>query len=265
MKQTALRVKVPSMDFLDLPHRAPTGDHRIFYLSSCESGAGLDAQDSNLSSRRSSVSSNCSIEVGLPTPVPISHSNTFFHVLKRLHCVTLRRKKHGRYRSLSSSLHLFFKKHQQRSSIDLSQPTNDFCKSASTSQFPSTPTDTETTTTTTSTTTILKKGLSCQQLSLTGADTDRNHNSKTDDFQLRRSFLRRNRTSDKTVSEDNNTNTLSSVDLAITPQLLPTVTVTDSTTSVASLPETVSVNPKRVSHWILFTIGTWVETFLATL
>lgn len=259
MKQTALRVDVPSMDLLDLPHRAGTGDHRIFYLSSCESSAGIDAHDSNLSSRRSSVSSNCSLDVCLPTPVSASRTNTFLHVLKRLHCITLRRKKHGRYRSIPSSLHLFFKKHQHHSSVDLSEPANDFCKSSSTSQCPSTPTDTATTTTPT---TMVKKACSCQQLSLTGANTDKNHNSKMDDSPLRRSCLRRNRTSDKTVSEDNNTNTLSSVDLAITPQPHPIVTVTDSTSSAIAVQETGSANSKRVSDRIPFiTVGTWVKGF----
>jgi hypothetical protein len=242
MKDTILRDNV-SMAFLELPRDV---DHHTFYLSSCESGTGIGVQDSNISSRRSSISSTSSANVDLPTPVTTVHTNVFLNVLKRLHCLTLRRKKHGRYRSLTTSLHLFFKKHHQPS-IDISQSTIDFCKSPSSPQFPTIRTDIEKST-------LSKNGThSCQQLYHTGAHTDRDFNSKTNDFQTRRSLLRRMRNSDKTVSEDNNTNTLSSVDLALTPQLFPTVLITESTSLVTPTQQITSFDLKRVSDFLFFT------------
>jgi hypothetical protein len=221
------------MDFLELPRDI---DHHTFYLSSCESGAGIGTHDSNISSRRSSISSNSSNNIDLSRPITPVHTNIFLHVLKRLHCLTIRRRKHGRYRSLSTSLHLFFKKHHQPS-IDISQSKIDFYKSPSSPEFATVKTDVET---------VIqsrKVNRSCQQLHLSGANKDRIFNSKTNDFPTRRSLLRRTRNSDKTVSEDNNTNTLSSVDLAITPQLL----ITDSSSSVTPVQQIVSFNLKRVS------------------
>jgi hypothetical protein len=221
------------MDFLELPRDI---DHHTFYLSSCESGAGIGTHDSNISSRRSSISSNSSNNIDLSRPITPAHTNIFLHVLKRLHCLTIRRRKHGRYRSLSTSLHLFFKKHHQPS-IDISQSKIDFYKSPSSPEFATVKTDVET---------VIqsrKVNRSCQQLHLSGANKDRIFNSKTNDFPTRRSLLRRTRNSDKTVSEDNNTNTLSSVDLAITPQLL----ITDSSSSVTPVQQIVSFNLKRVS------------------
>ncbi len=232
MKDTLLHGDA-CMDFLELPRDI---DHHTFYLSSCESGAGIGTHDSNISSRRSSISSNSSNNIDLSRPITPAHTNIFLHVLKRLHCLTIRRRKHGRYRSLSTSLHLFFKKHHQPS-IDISQSKIDFYKSPSSPEFATVKTDVET---------VIqsrKVNRSCQQLHLSGANKDRIFNSKTNDFPTRRSLLRRTRNSDKTVSEDNNTNTLSSVDLAITPQLL----ITDSSSSVTPVQQIVSFNLKRVS------------------
>jgi hypothetical protein len=242
MKDTLLYGDV-CMDFLEIPRDV---DHHIFYLSSCESGAGIGAHDSNISSRHSSVSSTSSLNDTQKPPRPV-HTNSFLNILKRLHCLTLRRKKHGRYRSCSTSLHLFFKKHQQLS-IDISQPTNDFCKSPSSPEFPTIRTDLE------KATVSKKDNLSCQQLYSTGANKDKLLNSKNSDFQTRRSLLRRTRNSDKTVSEDNNTNTLSSVDLAITPQLPPppTVLISDSTSSVTPVPQLTSFDLKHVSEIFVF-------------
>jgi len=232
MKDTLLHGDA-CMDFLELPRDI---DHHTFYLSSCESGAGIGTHDSNISSRRSSISSNSSNNIDLSRPITPVHTNIFLHVLKRLHCLTIRRRKHGRYRSLSTSLHLFFKKHHQPS-IDISQSKIDLYKSPSSPEFATVKTDVET---------VIqsrKVNRSCQQLHLSGANKDRIFNSKTNDFPTRRSLLRRTRNSDKTVSEDNNTNTLSSVDLAITPQLL----ITDSSSSVTPVQQIVSFNLKRVS------------------
>jgi hypothetical protein len=232
MKDTLLHGDA-CMDFLELPRDI---DHHTFYLSSCESGAGIGTHDSNISSRRSSISSNSSNNIDLSRPITPAHTNIFLHVLKRLHCLTIRRRKHGRYRSLSTSLHLFFKKHHQPS-IDISQSKIDFYKSPSSPEFATVKTDVET---------VIqsrKVNRSCQQLHLSGANKDRIFNSKTNDFPTRRSLLRRTRNSDKTVSEDNNTNTLSSVDLAITPQLL----ITDSSLSVTPVQQIVSFNLKHVS------------------
>jgi hypothetical protein len=232
MKDTLLHGDA-CMDFLELPRDI---DHHTFYLSSCESGAGIGTHDSNISSRRSSISSNSSNNIDLSRPITPVHTNIFLHVLKRLHCLTIRRRKHGRYRSLSTSLHLFFKKHHQPS-IDISQSKIDFYKSPSSPEFATVKTDVET---------VIqsrKVNRSCQQLHLSGANKDRIFNSKTNDFPTRRSLLRRTRNSDKTVSEDNNTNTLSSVDLAITPQLL----ITDSSLSVTPVQQIVSFNLKHVS------------------
>jgi hypothetical protein len=226
------------MDFLELPRGV---DHHTFYLSSCESGTGIGTHDSNVSSRRSSISSTTSSNVDLSTSITPAHTNTFLNILKRLHCLKLRRRKHGRFRSLSTSLHLFFKKHHQ-SSIDISQSTIDFCKSPSSPQFPTTiRTDIE------KATLSKKPHHSCQQLYLSGANRDRILNSKNTDFPNRRSLLRRIRNSNKTVSEDNNTNTLSSVDLALTPQLLPTVLITESILSVTPIQQITSFDLKHVS------------------
>jgi len=235
MKDTLLHGDV-CMDFLELPRDV---EHHTFYLSSCESGTGVGLHDSNISSRHSSLSSTSSAIVDLPKPATAVHSTVFFHVLKRLHCLTIRRQKHGRYRSLTTSLHLFFKKHHQPS-IDIGQSKIDFHKSPSSPEFLSNETDVET---------IIraKKGnRSCQQLYLSGANQDQIFNSKNTDFPRRRS-LRRRRNSDKTVSEDNNTNTLSSVDLAITPQFLPTLSVTESISSVTPVSQITCFDLKRVS------------------
>jgi hypothetical protein len=243
MKDTLLRGDV-CMDFLELPRDV---DHHTFYLSSCESGTGIDTHDSNISSRRSSILSNSSVNVDLPQQTTPVHTNIFLHVLKRLHCLTIRRKKHGRYRSLSSSLHLFFKKHHQKSA-DISQSKIDFYKSPSSPEVPSLGTDVET---------VIqskRRNSSYQQLHLSGANKDRIFNSKTSDFSTRRSFNRRMRNSDKTVSEDNNTNTLSSVDLALTPQLL----ITDSSSSATPVQQITSFNLKRVSNFNMFSNMTFI-------
>ncbi|CAF3512394.1 unnamed protein product [Rotaria socialis] len=213
-----------SMDFLELSRNIE--QHR-FYLSSCESGAGIDTHDSNISSRHSSMSSTSSLNASLPTPVSSIHANVFLSILHRLHRITIRREKNGRYRSLTTSLHLFFKKHRSSSSpIDISQSTIGFRKSLSSPQFPTIRTDIENVN-------LLKKvNRSCQQLHHSGANKTRNLSSKSNAFQMQRSFIQHIRNSDKTVSEDNNTNTLSSVDLSITPQLFSPVLITESSTSV---------------------------------
>jgi len=229
------------MDSLEPPR---TDDHHTFYLSSCESGAGNDLHNSNISSRRSSVLSNSSTNVDSSTVLSPVHSNAFLTVLKRLHCLKLRRKKHGRYRSLSSALHLFFKKQHHQSSIDISQSTCEFCKSPSSPNFPIPTIDNQQKN--------LSKKLnhSCQQLYVANTNKDRTLNSKINDFQTRR----RIRHFDKTVSEDNNTNTLSSVDLAITPQLLPTLLTTETSSSVTPVPQITSFELKPVSDLFLITI-----------
>lgn len=239
MKDTQLRGDV-SMDLLELPREV--NHHHTFYLSSCESGAGICTHDSNISSRRSSVSSNASSTVDMPTPVP---TNVFFDILKRLHCLSKRRKKHGRYRSLSNALHLFFKKHH-RTSIDIRRASIDFHKSPSSPQFPTDVQDF---------TPVKRNYLSCQQLNLSGANDDQIFNSKTVDLPKRRSTFQRLRKSDKTVSEDNNTNTLSSVDLAITPQILPTLCVTESTSSVTPVQQVSPFDLKSVSDCLSLVYG----------
>lgn len=233
MKDKLLRGDV-SMDFLELPREA-NSQHHTFYLSSCESVAGIGTHDSNISSRRSSLSSNASSNVDLPTPVP---TNAFFHVLKRLHCLSIRRKKHGQYRSLSTALHLFFKKHHRRTSTNLRQTSVDFYKSPSSPQFP---TDVQVITP------VTNNYRSCQQLDLSGVERDHIFNSKT----VNTLPKRRLRKSDKTVSEDNNTNTLSSVDLAITPQILPTLCVTESTSSVTPVQQESPLEFKSVSDFLV--------------
>lgn len=238
MKDTQLLGYV-CMDFLEPPR---TVDHPTFYLSSCESAAGIAPYDSNISSRRSSVSSTSSLNLGLPPPKSHVHTNIFFNVLKHLHCITVRRKKHGRYRSLSASLHLFFKKHQP-SSIDISQSTLDFYKSPSSPEFPVTKPDIK------QTNLSKKSNQSCQQLFFTGVIRDNTSNSKQNDFQPQRSLLRRRRNSDKIVSEDNNTNTLSSVDLAITPQILPTLVISESISLVTPVQQISHHDLKYVSDF----------------
>ena len=216
------------MDSLELPSVV---DRHTFYLSSCESGTGIDIQDSNVSSRHSSTSSSFSPET-LPQSTTISsiHTNMFLDVLKRLHYLTCRRQKHGRYRTLASSLHLFFKKHHHSS-------INQFCKSPSSSQL----------TTDTEKTLLTKKSNSYHQLHSIESNKDNHCNMKN-----RRTLLRRVRTSDKTVSEDNNTNTMSSLDLV---SLVPTVLITDPISSSTLVQQNIPIDIKRVSE-LLFSNNT---------
>jgi len=208
------------MDSLELPRVA---DHHTFYLSSCESGTGLDNQDSNLSSRHSSTSSSFSTSnVGISTTNSLIDTNMFLNTLKRLHCSTLRRQKHGRYRTLSSSLHLFFKKPYQSTE-------NQFFKSPSNPQL----------TTNTNQIFLSKKSKSHRQLH----NIDTNNKDIHCNINNRRSLLRRVRVSDKIVSEDNNTNTMSSLDL--------TVLITDSNSSQHII---------RVSNFFFF--GTSIKSVI---
>lgn len=207
------------MDYLDLPSQ--NHDQHTFYLSSCESAAGIDTHDSNISSRHSSLSSNSSANIDSSTQIKPIYSNTFFTILKRSYYLSNRRKKHGRYRSLSSSLHLFFKKHHQQYHHEHQQyqSINDFLKSSSCSHVP---------TVNNQFTRSQPIYHSCQHIYSRDKIQNQISNSKMHDFQRRRSFLRRMKHSDKTVSEDNNTHTLSSVDLALTPVILPTHCQTES-------------------------------------
>ncbi|CAF1461058.1 unnamed protein product [Adineta steineri] len=207
------------MESLEIPH---ADDRHTFYLSSCESGTGIDIQDSNLSSRHSSTSSSFSssnVEVLTTSSI---HTNMFLGILKSLHCLTIRRQKHGRYRTLSSSLHLFFKKHHHSS-------INQFCKSSSTSQI-STNTDNNL---------ICKRSNSYHPLLTIDTNKDKHCHFKNNVFNKRRSLLRRLRGSNKTVSEDNNTNTMSSLDLATIP---PTLLITDSYSSLTSMQNIVPID-----------------------
>jgi hypothetical protein len=190
------------MDSLEVPHIV---DRHTFYLSSCESGTGIDIQDSNKSSRNSSTSSSSfsTSNVAQSTTISSIETNSFLTILKRLHCLKLRRQKHGRYRTLSSSLHIFFKTHHHPSE-------NQFFKSPSYPQL-STPIPKYS---------IVKKSKSCNQLHLNDV-----HKTKQLNLINRRLLLR---ASYKTVSEDNNTNTMSSLDLATIPQ---TVLITDANSS----------------------------------
>jgi hypothetical protein len=216
------------MDSLELPRVA---DHHTFYLSSCESGTELDTQDSNVSSRNSSTSSSSfsTSNVAPSTTISSIHTNIFLDILKRLHCFKLRRQKHGRYRTLSSSLHLFFKRHHSSE--------NQFYKSPSTSQL------TTTITKDTNQNFLSKKSKSHQQLHIIDTNKEKYFNIKN-----RRSLLRHVRASNKTVSEDNNTNTMSSLDLATIP---PTVFITDSSSSATVTQQMIPFDMKRVSDLFL--------------
>jgi hypothetical protein len=213
------------MESLELPR---VDKHHTFYLSSCESGTGIDNQDSNVSSRHSSTSSLCSLSnVGISTTTSSIYTNSFLDILKRLHCSTLRRRKHGRYRTLSTSLDLFFKKPYHSSE-------NQFLKSPSNPQL----------TTNTNKCFLPKKSRSHQQLNIIDTNKYKHLNIKN-----RRSLLRHVRASDKTVSEDNNTNTMSSLDLATIP---PTVLITDSTSSFQLTQQIIPLDIKRVSDLFLY-------------
>ena len=211
-----------SMDTLELLHAAP---RHTFYLSSCESGTGIDFQDSNKSSRNSSTSSSSFAASTLaPTIDNCSsiHTNSFLMVMKRLHCITLQRQKHGRYRTRSSSLHLFFKTHRQHVS------ENPFYKS------PSTPELFSSTIQSIGVESVRRKSRSDNQLQPLDALKD-----KPIDLPNRRTLFR---TSDKIVSEDNNTNTMSSVDLATIP---PTLLITDTNISLTTTQQTI---PNHIEH-----------------
>ena len=210
------------MNLLALPHRAKTadGNQQIFYISSCESASGHDVHDSNISSQHtSSSSSNSSINTRVSVTKSSTHRNSFLQILNRLHRLRIRRKKNGRYRSHVSTLHLFFQKPHPVSSDEK------LCNSATVPELPALSSDKDLSTTATKQRTYPS---SCQQLVFTGAQRD----SKTSLFQLRRSFLRRIQTSDHTVSEDNNTNTLSSLDLTLNPQFVPILTIDEPSPSI---------------------------------
>jgi hypothetical protein len=228
MKDTILHRDI-CMDFLELPRAV---DHHTFYLSSCESGNGIDIQDSNISSRRSSSSSSSSFlpsNADLLTSSSTVHTNTFLGILKRLHYLTIRRQKHGRYGTLSSSLDLFFKKHHHSS-------INQFHKSSSNPQL-----------TTISQSTITKRSHSHHQLHIIDTNRTETFNSKNNDFNIQRTLLRHIRTYDKIVSEDNNTNTMSSLDLTTIP---PALLITDSSSLI---PQFISTDLARVSDYFRMT------------
>ena len=215
------------MNSLELP---PLADHHTFYLSSCESGTGADMRDSNRSSQRSS-SSFSSSNADLPAMnSSAGQTNLFLRVLRRLHCFTVRRQKHGRYRTLSSSLHLFFKKPHQSSN-------HQFFKSPSSPEFPATNPQTETST-------VVRKNHSHHHLLLVDTNQPSDFPSKNDGLKASRSFLARIRRSDKTVSEDNNTNTLSSLDLTTFP---PTMQPAESALSATLVQQQSSNDVRRVS------------------
>ncbi|CAF0906136.1 unnamed protein product [Adineta ricciae] len=219
---------LPDIDLV-LPHK---NEHHTFYLSSCESGTGIDIQDSNLSSQRSSTSSTYSCtHVESSTGISPLQSNSFLRVLKHLHSLTLRRRKHGRYGTLSSSLHLFFKKPHHSS---LSQ----FYKSPSTSEL----------TANTDKNHLCKRTTSHPQLHMIDTIKGSRSDMKNNVFNTRRLLLRRLRASDKTVSEDNNTNTMSSLDLATVPSLVLT---TDSNASFPSVQRNISSDMNYVSDLFL--------------
>ena len=211
MKDAQPQPKI-SMDTLEIPSVA---QRHTFYLSSCESGTGIDLQDSTKSSRNSSTSSFSSNHVAQTID-----TNSFLMVLKHLHCLRLRRQKHGRYRTLSSSLHLFFKTHQHV--FD-----NQFYKSPSMSQLHFSITGKQSPS---------KQSRSHHQFHL--IDTFK---EKTIDLTNRRTLFR---TSDKIVSEDNNTNTMSSLDLATIP---PTLLITDTNSSSTAMQQILSNHVKHVS------------------
>ncbi|CAF3841976.1 unnamed protein product [Rotaria magnacalcarata] len=207
------------MDPIEFPRVA---DRHRFYLSSCESGTGIDISDSNACSRRSSSSSPSlsflSSKNGTSAVIPSIHTNDFLIALKRLHCLTLRRQKNGRYRTLSSSLHLFFKKHHPSS-------MNQFYKS---------PSDSHLTTKDTEKNLVRKRNNSDHQLHIINKNKNKNKqfNTKNDYFNIQKPLSHCIRTSNNTVSEDNNTNTMSSFDL---PTILPTVLVTDTSCSATRI------------------------------
>lgn len=216
-----------SMDTLELPH---VDQRHTFYLSSCESGTGIDLQDSTKSSRNSSTCSSSFSPNNVAQSINNNFSiqtNSFLTVMKRLHCLTLRRQRHGRYRTLSSSLHLFFKKHRQHIS------ENQFYKSPSMPQLFSSMTQT------THTQSRWKKCRSYNQLHSFDAIKD-----KPIDLTNRQILFRHIRTSDKIVSEDNNTNTMSSLDLATFP---PILTINDTNISLATMQQIIPNHIKHVS------------------
>ncbi|CAF1384525.1 unnamed protein product [Rotaria sordida] len=177
---------------------------------------GIDISDSYICSRRSSSSSSSSSSsnIGVSTRIPSISTNNFLNVLKRLHYLTLRRQKHGRYRTLSSSLDLFFKKPHQPS-------INQFCKSSSYPQLRTITIDTKNNL-------IIERSTSDHQLHIINNNKNEQFNTKNNYFNTQKPLFRLIRASDNIVSEDNNTNTMSSFDL---PTILPTIFVTDTSSS----------------------------------
>ena len=180
MKDIEIRRNL-DMNSLELPQMSK---HHTFYLSSCESGTGIDSHES---SRHSSTAS-------LPISERSSTANPFLKVLKRLHYSTLRRQTHVEYRT---SLHHFFKKPHHSIENQL------FYKSHS---YPLL------------TTVKCKKSTNRSYRELHSNSMQHNQLANKTSSKFRFNHIRR--LSDKTVSEDNNTNTMNSCDL-------PTVHITD--------------------------------------
>ncbi|CAF0874271.1 unnamed protein product [Adineta ricciae] len=95
---------------------------------------------------------------------------------------------------------------------------------------------------------LCKRTTSHPQLHMIDTIKDSHSDMKNNVFNTRRSLLRRLRASDKTVSEDNNTNTMSSLDLATVPSLVLT---TDSSASFPSVQRNISSDMNYVSDLFL--------------
>ena len=209
------------MGTLELSHNT---NHLRFYLSSCESGTGIDISNSNICSRHPSLpssslssSSISSLNVGISTNASSTHTNQFLNILKHPCYLIHRRQKHGHYRTRLSSLNNFFKKTQLQS-------INQFYKSSSYPQLAMTIHDKRDS--------ILRSNKSDYQLHIINANKSQLFDIENDCFTIQKPSLQYRRTLDKTVSEDNNTNTMSSFDLPIA---LPTFYITDSTSSVTDV------------------------------
>jgi hypothetical protein len=217
MKDVRSQQQHRSMDTCECPPLA--NNRHLFYLSSCESTTSLDTKDSNFSSTSLSSSSHTNLSTSVS-------DNLFLRVLQRLQTLTVRRQKHGRYRTLSSSLHMFFKMSHQSS-------TNIFFKSPSYPQ-------------------LLNSSIENNETSSLGkhrrhqtVDTCTGSMRTIDRCHASRCFtMRQTERSTKTISEDNNTHTLSSLDLHA-------VSSTDSNLSSKYVPRLLSIDIQNVSQMLM--------------
>ena len=200
--------------------------HHRFYVNSCESGPEIDILDHSYVNSRPSSSS----AIGSSTKTVSIDTNSFFNVLRRLNYLTLRLQKHGLYQTLVSALHYFFKRPHYST-------RNDFYRSSSHPQLTTMSTDKENRS-------ILETDRSNDRLYMTHNNDNQQPNTISHIFNIHKLLSQHKTSSNETVSENNNTNTLNSFDLLTTP---PTIFYIGSTSSFTDKQQMIPIDIEAVS------------------